>query len=265
MPTFSFLPINLQHPPLYALLASFTFGVAGCSQQPVIAPCDPVPFTVSDPAEPVNRGIFVFNKGLDDYLLKPVARGYRALPDAVQSGVGNFSRNFGEPKVFVNDLLQGNGRRSLNTLGRFGLNTTVGLVGLFDVANRVGLPYHPADFGQTFGVWGIGNGPTVELPLFGTANSRDAVGRVAGFFLSPLGGSGSDTVQVLGTVSTVGGTVDGRAEALPMTDRLEQQPDYYAALRDSAAGRRARLVMDGREGQVQGAQECQGAVEDIQP
>ncbi|WP_437880266.1 MlaA family lipoprotein [Pseudomonas sp. LRF_L74] len=236
-------------------------GLAGCSRQPAVAPCAPLPFTVSDPGERLNRGVFAFNRVVDGYVLKPVARGYRGLPDAVQAGVGNFSRNFGEPQVLVNDLLQGNGRRSLNTLGRFGLNSTLGLVGLFDVAARVGMPHHPADFGQTFGVWGIGNGPTLELPLFGSANSRDALGRVAGLLINPLGGSASDTVQHLGTAATVGGVVDGRAEALPLTDRLEQDADYYAALRDTEAARRARLLRDGRHGRVQPGDDCRADVE----
>jgi phospholipid-binding lipoprotein MlaA len=223
-------------------------ALAGCGQAPLRAGCDPLATQVHDPAESVNRGVFAFNRVLDDYALKPVARGYRQLPDAVQTGVHNFASNLGEPKVFVNDVLQGNVGRSANTFTRFALNTTFGGLGLFDVARHLGMPHHQADFGQTFGVWGVGNGPTVELPLFGSANSRDAVGRVLGFVIDPLGGINSDSVDTMKTVGTVGGTVDGRAGALPLTDRLEHDADYYRALRNAAAQRRAALVAEGKDG-----------------
>lgn len=111
------------------------------------------------------------------------------------------------------------------------------------------MPYHGADLGQTFGVWGMGPGHTVELPLFGSSNLRDTVGRVLTIGLYNLG-ENSDTVQTLNTVKTVGGIVDGRASALPLTDKLSQSPDYYAALRDTAASRRQKFVEEGREGSV---------------
>lgn len=223
----------------------------GCASAPPIpiGPCDAVSDTVHDPAESFNRGIFAFNRSADDYALAPVARGYRHLPEFFQAGVHNFVANFGEPKVFINDVLQGNGNRSVATLGRFVINTTVGIVGLIDVSGRMGIERHKSDFGQTFGVWNIANGPIVELPLLGTANLRDATGKVLSFVIDPLG-SNSDTVQALGTVNTVGGIVDGRAELLLASDRLRQQPDYYVALRDTVASKRARLVLEGKAGAV---------------
>jgi phospholipid-binding lipoprotein MlaA len=173
--------------------------------------------------------------------------------------VHNFVANFGEPKVFINDLLQGNGQRSVTTFGRFVINTTVGVVGLIDVSGKMGIERHKADFGQTFGVWNIANGPIVELPLFGSSNLRDATGKVVSFAVDPFG-SNSDTVDTLSTINTVGGIVDGRAEALPLTDRLQQQPDYYAALRDKVAQKRADFVADGKAGLVQSpSSQCKGA------
>lgn len=224
---------------------------SGCASAPSTpnGPCDQISYTVHDPAESVNRGIFAFNRGVDDYALAPVARGYRHLPEFFQAGVHNFVANFGEPKVFINDVLQGNGNRSVATLGRFVINTTVGIVGLIDVSGRMGMERHTSDFGQTFGVWNIANGPTVELPLLGTGNLRDATGKVLSFMVDPLG-SNSDTLQALGTVNTVGGIVDGRAELLPVTDQLRRQPDYYVALRDTVASKRARLVLEGKAGAV---------------
>lgn len=223
----------------------------GCASAPPtpMGPCDAVSDTVHDPAESFNRGIFAFNRSADDYALAPVARGYRHLPEFFQAGVHNFVANFGEPKVFINDVLQGNGNRSVATLGRFVINTTVGIVGLIDVSGRMGIERHTSDFGQTFGVWNIANGPIVELPLLGTANLRDATGKVLSFVIDPLG-SNSDTVQALGTVNTVGGIVDGRSALLPASDRLRKQPDYYVALRDTVASKRARLVLEGKAGAV---------------
>lgn len=246
-------------------IAVLAAGLAGCSSQPPSDPsvtCAEIGYSVYDPAEPLNRGVFAFNRVLDDYALAPVARGYRYLPDFFQTGVHNFVANFGEPKVFINDLLQGNPMRSVNTLGRFALNTTVGVVGLIDVSGKVGIPRHKADFGQTFGVWGIGNGPIVELPLFGTSNSRDAAGRVLSFVVDPFGDN-SDTVNTLSTLNTVGGIVDGRAEALPLTDSLKKLPDYYSALRNVVAEHRATFVADGKQGSPQTTKpQCTGAPAD---
>lgn len=237
-----------------ALLAS------GCATPVSIAPtsCNVVEYGVHDPAQSINRGIFAFNRTVDDYALAPVARGYLHLPGFFQAGVHNFVANFGEPKVFINDLLQGNGRRSVNTLGRFVINTTVGVVGLIDVSGKLGIERHKADFGQTFGVWNIADGPIVELPLLGTANLRDATGKVLSFAVDPFGDN-SDTVDTLSTINTVGGIVDGRARLLPLTDKLRQQPDYYTALRDVVAAKRARFVEEGRSGALMDeASDCSG-------
>jgi phospholipid-binding lipoprotein MlaA len=199
--------------------------------------------------EPINRKVFAFNKGVDRAILRPVARGYSHLGQPVRNGVRNFAQNLQEPLVFANDLLQANMLRSLNTAGRFIVNSTVGVAGIFDVANHWGMPHHSADLGQTFGVWGMGPGHTVELPVFGSSNVRDTFGRILTLGFNRLGNN-SDTVGDVQLVGTVGGIVDGRARALPLTDKLEQSPDYYAALRDAAAAHRVALVEDGREGSV---------------
>ncbi|NWD22314.1 VacJ family lipoprotein [Pseudomonas yamanorum] len=239
-------PQHLARQAVLLLTVSYLTGCATPAAEGPVTRCAQVTYPVYDPAEPVNRGVFAFNRAVDEYALTPVARGYKHLPDFFQQGVHNFASNFSEPKVFINDLLQGNPRRSVNTLGRFAVNTTVGLVGLIDVSDPLGIPRHTADFGQTFGVWGIGNGPIVELPLLGTGNSRDAVGKVLNFVVAPLGDS--DTVQTLGTVSLVGGTIDTRASLLPLTDTLQRLPDYYSALRKVVAEHRAAYVEEGKEG-----------------
>ncbi len=231
--------------------------LVGCSHTERQVDCAAIGYELRDPLEPANRSVFGFNRVADEYVLQPVARGYAKLPQPVQDGVHNFAANFAEPKVFVNDVLQGNGQRAMNTVGRFTINTLLGVAGLFDTAGRMGLVHHKADFGQTFGVWGIGDGPVLEWPLLGSANSRDSVGRVANFLFSPFGDN-SDTVATIGTINTVGSTVDGRAEALPLTDQLETGPDYYSALRDYTAAARARLVAEGKLGTLNAAERYRG-------
>lgn len=204
----------------------------------------------NDPAEPTNRAIFAANQFVDRNLLKPVARAYADnVPDGVRHSVHNFGSNLGEPIVMVNDLLQGNVSRAWTTTRRFAVDTTVGGVGLFDPATGWGLPYHSADFGQTFGVWGIGTGPSVQLPLLAFSNVRDTVGVVVDSLADPFafihGSTASDILAAKGAL----GFVDRRADLLPVTDSLEKTSlDYYAALRSFAAHRREVLVEQGRLG-----------------
>ncbi|MBD8194837.1 VacJ family lipoprotein [Pseudomonas fluorescens] len=231
-------PHHLARQAVLLLTVSYLAGCANPTKAPSTR-CAQVNYPVHDLAERVNRSMFAFNRAVDNYALAPVARGYRYLPEFFQQGVHNFASNFSEPKVFINDLLQGNPRRSVNTLGRFAVNTTVGVVGLIDVSDRLGIPRHSADFGQTFG------------------------GKVLSFLVSPLGDS--DTVQTLGTISLVGGTVDTRASLLPLTDSLQKLPDYYSALRNVVAQNRAAFVLEGKEGATSPASEgcAKGAADDF--
>jgi phospholipid-binding lipoprotein MlaA len=225
-------------------------GLAGCGfteQQPTSAAGE-----VYDPGEPVNRGIFAGNQFLDRNIVSPVARGYRDyVPQRVRSSAGSFARNLREPVVLVNDLFQGNVTRAWNTTQRFAVNTTVGVAGLFEVAEGWDLPHHDADFGQTFGVWGVGAGPSVQLPLLGPSNARDTAGTVLSFVASPLSfvpGSAMSAISMAGTGVRV---VDGRANLLETTDSLEASSlDYYATLRSAQAQRRAKLVEEGVQGDV---------------
>lgn len=237
--------------PRASLLVLSLVILAGCAgKSPQVAQ------EVHDPAEPVNRVVFDGNQFVDRNLISPVARAYRDhLPRRVQTSVGNFVKNLGEPRVLVNDVLQGNVRRAGNTTGRFVVNTTVGVAGLFDVATDWGMPRHQADFGQTFGVWGIGPGPAVQLPLLGHSNARDTVGTVVGFVANPVGFMG-DTIETVNLVGTGLGVVDGRAAVLHMTDDLQAKSlDYYAVLRSLTAQRRDALVADGVKGEVAPAAE----------
>lgn len=140
-----------------------------------------------DPFEPTNRAIFAVNQTLDDALIGPGARAYDAVtPDPVQTGVRNFMTNLNQPVVFANALLQGDVHAAGDTFGRFLMNTTIGVAGVFDVATHEGVPQHRRDFGQTLAVWGVEDGPYLVLPLIGPSNLRDATGRFVDRYPHPL-------------------------------------------------------------------------------
>lgn len=142
---------------------------------------------VADPIEPVNRGMFFLNDKLYHWVLHPVARGYSfVVPEGVRVAVRNFFFNLSTPIRAANALLQGKPRETGTELARFGLNSTVGIVGFFDVAKEFGLRRADEDTGQTLGKWGFGNGFYLVLPLLGPSTARDTVGIVGDTFLDPL-------------------------------------------------------------------------------
>jgi len=139
---------------------------------------------VYDPLESVNRRIYHFNYRFDEWVFLPVVEGYRYVtPQFVRSGVSNFFSNIGDIPNLVNSLLQFKGQRSLETTGRLLLNTTIGVVGLWDPATMMGLPKQSEDFGQTLGFYGVPAGPYVMLPILGPSNLRDTGGLLADFTL----------------------------------------------------------------------------------
>src|SRR6516162_9835566 len=167
--------------------AAVVFGLlllsSGCATSPSADEAD----SDNDPAEGVNRTIFKANIAADHAVMRPVAQAYTDhVPEVVQTGVHNVVQNLKEPAVAVNDLLQGNVSHAWQSVQRLAVNTTVGGVGLVDVAAKWGLPPHKADFGQTLAVWGVGEGPFVELPLLGPSNPRDALGTAVDMALNPL-------------------------------------------------------------------------------
>lgn len=235
-----------------ALVLTSALCLLGC----VHVPTDPEALADyrrnNDPAEPTNRVIFAGNQFVDQHVLQPVARGYEDLPGSVRGSLHNFVSNLGQPAVAANDLVQGNVSRAWSTTQRFAINTTVGGAGLFDAATEWNRPAHKADFGQTLGVWGIGTGPAVQLPLFGPSNVRDSVGQVVDLVTDPANFlPGSAAVTAVKVTSGTVGFVDTRASLLGTTDSLERTSvDYYAALRSAAAQRRAALVAEGKIGAV---------------
>lgn len=134
------------------------------------------PLAKWDPLESLNRSTYRFNIWLDRWLLLPVVRIYRHVPQPARQGVSNFFANLDELPTFANSLLQGSPVKASTTAARFALNSTVGVAGVFDPASRWGLIHYREDFGQTLGRWGFGPGPYVVLPFFGPSSLRDTVG-----------------------------------------------------------------------------------------
>jgi phospholipid-binding lipoprotein MlaA len=160
-----------------------------CSMLPaiVIAADAPIPSGYSDPLESVNRGIFSFNVGVDDYVLEPVARGYHSVTTpGIRNCVKNFVENLHTPLDAVNSLLQGDLRNTGNSMTRFLVNSTFGVAGLFDVAGAENVKGRREDFGQTLAVWGVGSGSYLMLPLLGPSNPRDFIGKGLDWLINPV-------------------------------------------------------------------------------
>jgi phospholipid-binding lipoprotein MlaA len=184
-----------------------------------------------DPIETVNRGVFAVNDVFDQYLLRPVAWVYSYAPDPMKRSVRNFFTNLASPALFGNDLLQAELTDAAVTVGRFLINTTVGVGGLFDPATSFGLEAHHADFGQTMHVYGVGPGPYLVLPIFGPSTLRDGVGLVGDTAMRP------ETWLAPQVATLASGAAQGivlRESLLkPLDDLRANSLDYYAALRSA--------------------------------
>ncbi|HMM71951.1 MAG TPA: VacJ family lipoprotein [Rhodocyclaceae bacterium] len=210
----------------------------------LLAACAGTPPNPKDPLEGFNRAMFSFNEGLDQVLIRPVAQGYEAaVPLPARIGVSNFFGNVGDLWVGINNLLQGKGGDAANDVGRLLINSTLGILGLFDVASEMGLERHDEDFGQTLGRWGVGEGAYVVLPLFGPRTLRDTGGLVVDVLADPV--SSVDDVPTRNTLRALR-IVSARAELLPGDKAIEQAAlDKYAYIRDAYLQRRLNLIHDG--------------------
>jgi len=191
----------------------------------------------SDSLEPVNRKVFAFNEGLDKVVLKPTASAYKAVvPSPARTGISNFFSNLADPWSAVNLVLQGRFKEGASDLGRFGTNTTVGMLGFVDFASDWGMPRHGEEFGRTLGAWGVGTGAYLVLPLFGPSDVRDAAALPVDGFGNPLGQVGN--VPVRNTL-TVLKAVDKRAQFLDAGRLVDEiSLDKYTFVRDAYLQRR---------------------------
>lgn len=215
-----------------SLLTAVLLG--GCAS----VPSDPAErqayYETNDPVEPVNRTIFRFNQGLDSVILKPIATIYKkVLPQTLQDGIRNFLNNLRTPVILANNLLQGDLDGAHNTIARFTTNTVIGFAGFGDPAGDLGAKYRSEDFGQTLGVWGMGEGPYLMLPLFGPSNPRDLIGLIVDSVSDPIDIWADNTDRNAIPISRllVRG-IDRRARNLKTLDELEKSSlDFYATVR----------------------------------
>jgi phospholipid-binding lipoprotein MlaA len=241
---------------LVVFLAALTL-VAGCATQPKPAADgwsesgDQAYEEVdseNDPLELLNRFTFAFNLALDTMVFQPVAATYRfLLPVAVRDSVRNAVRNLRSPLILVNDVLQGEMERAETTLVRFLVNSTIGVLGLFDVANDMGYPYHDEDFGQTLGAHGVGEGFYLVLPIFGPSSPRDGIGMLVDYYLDPMtyAAEAADIEDFL-LARTVAGGIDKRARNIETIEDLKRDSiDFYARVRSLYRQSRANEINNG--------------------
>jgi phospholipid-binding lipoprotein MlaA len=197
-----------------------------------------------DPLEGYNRAMFEFNEGVDKVIIKPVATGYKAvMPEIARTGVTNFFANLDDLWIGINNVLQGKIGSGISDLGRFLMNSTVGILGLFDVASNAGLEKHNEDLGQTLGRWGVEPGPYFVIPLLGASTVRDGLGRIVdwrGDALRYVKDVPSRNILMAARI------VNTRATLLDTSKLVEDAAlDRYTFVRDAYLQRRRSLVYDG--------------------
>ena len=216
--------------------------------------------TASECFEGFSRAMFKLNHGLDKVIFEPVAKGYRALPQPVRKGTGNVVDNLRSLLTFSNNILQGDFRKAGNTAGRFAINTTVGVLGIWDPATALGIEESgKEDFGQTMGVWGADSGCYFVLPILGPTTTRDAIGLVGNVFLDPIYQITHDTEIANGIVGNGNysehnyyyyrstGAVDFRAKNIESFESLEKNSiDLYASLKSLYLQDRAKKIKNSK-------------------
>lgn len=219
--------------------------LAGCASNP--GNTTGVSAEKRDPLEPFNRQVHRFNMLVDKAVLRPAAKGYKQVtPKPVKNSISNFFSNLSMPVTILNDLLQLKPIVAVRDTGRFLVNSTVGLLGLFDPASKWNLPPHSEDFGITLARWGVASGPYLVLPLLGPSTLRDAFGLIPGYFASPYYWSGWSSRTRLGMQSLR--AVQLRAQFLDLDKMLTQAYDPYALMRNTWLQHRAQTVRESLPG-----------------
>ena len=241
--------MSVPRPALIVFVVLLAFATTACTTFGVTPEAKTAAATLDeetwDPFEPFNRAMFSFNEKFDQWLLKPVARGYDwAMPGLAKQGVGNFFSNLIQPRVALNDLLQGKFTQSALDTGRFLVNSTVGILGFVDVAKSLGLEPREEDWGQTFAVWGLGDGPYFVWPIIGPRYARDTLGFGFDWASNPV-------TYVNSTAASAGlwslDITDTRARFLPAEKVIDQAAgdDKYVFIREAYRQRRRNLIYDG--------------------
>ncbi len=226
-------------------------GMGGCATPPPADDADAVADfkQTNDPLEPTNRVFYAVNNGLDTVLLRPLALAYTGVvPSYVRSRVHNALSNLNSPVLLANDMMQAKPRRAGDTLMRFLINTTVGVVGVFDVADKWGYPAHDADFGVTMALWGMPSGPFLFLPVLGPSSPRDAAGFGVDMAMDPFTWVGKGTaVTAIKWSKTIINAVDARERVLDALDEIKKTAlDPYATFRSLYRQHRESQISDTR-------------------
>ena len=202
----------------------------------------------NDPWEETNRDVFAFDTWVDHTVARPVTEGYQAVvPEPARDGVHNMLNNLHSPVILANDVLQGESRKAARTLGRILINTTLGIGGLFDVAQRLGIPYHDNDFGITLGTAGVGEGSYLVLPILGPRPPRDLVGGVVDGAFDPLTYAHFPGRHELLVARTPVSFLDFENSHMDEIQSIERSSvDYYATVRN--------LYRQRRDAQIQGTE-----------
>lgn len=201
-----------------------------------------------DPWEGFNRHLFGVHQAVDTAVLEPVARGYRvATPRVFRTGVVNFLRNLRGPIVLANDLLQGEVNRAGSTAGRFAINTTIGIGGIFDPATSMGLEHHDEDFGQTLAVWGVPSGPYIFVPLLGPTTLRDSTGQIIDIAFDLVTWTDVDDANAVRlSRAAIFGIAQREILIEPIDSIKAQGGDIYVAYRSAYEVSREAAIQNGR-------------------
>ena len=217
------------------------------------------PEEIKDCFEKLNRATFAFNQGLDKTIIKPIAKGYRNLPTPIQKGTSNAVRNLSNLITIPNNILQGDIKLAIINTGRLVVNTTVGLLGTIDVANKMGFPkYEKEDYGQTLGTWGVGPGCYLVLPVLGPTTIRDT----AGSFVNVFGGDPWYNASVQGNNEFLNDSIyiaskalsglDFRANNIESIENLEKNSiDFYASVRSLYTQDRENKIKNNQRGSIE--------------
>lgn len=231
-------PPNAGAPWHLFFLLGLALCVASCATKPPASEPEALAEynQINDPLEPTNRVFYAINNGLDTVILRPLALSYRyALPEPVRNGVHNFLVNLETPVRLVNELLEGRPRPAGDTVMRFAINTTVGVLGFFDPATGWGFPPHDADFGMTLASWGVPEGPFLFLPILGPSDPRDAAGFGVDIALDPftwVGNPRDGTIKALNWARFGVSAVDARARVEDSLQSIKKTAlDPYATFR----------------------------------
>ena len=217
------------------------------------------PEKIKDCFEKLNRATFAFNQGLDKVIIKPIAKSYRNLPDPIQKGTSNAVKNLSNLITIPNNILQGDIKSAMVNTARLAVNTTVGLLGTIDVANKMGFPkYEREDYGQTLGAWGIGPGCYLVLPVLGPSTIRDT----AGSFVNVLGGDPWYNASAHGNNEYLSESlflatkalsgIDFRANNIESFDNLEKNSlDFYASVKSLYVQDRENKIKNNQRGNIE--------------